>query len=291
MNRITVTLLATFLSAPLWATQAPAKHPTSAAPLMAEDRAKAATPPATPVEDTGPRAKVVQYSEKDIVPIRTKLRNTTFIVLPKSERILDFVCGDKEFWVVEGTENFAYVKPAKASAQTNLNLITASGNTYSFVLNEVSALPEQAPDLKVFVELKDTSLLSTSTGTPRFVSAQAVDDYRRQVEIAKEETRQVKQSAQAAIDQGISQFVSNVRFPYRFEAGKKPFGVRAIYHDDKFTYIQARPEETPALYEITDGKPNLVNFQYKNGAYVVEKILDRGYLAIGKQKLSFKREE
>src|SRR5439155_20091738 len=162
-----------------WATQAPAKHPTSAAPLMAEDRAKAATPPATPVEDTGPRAKVVQYSEKDIVPIRTKLRNTTVIVLPKSERILDFVCGDKEFWVVEGTENFAYVKPAKASAQTNLNLITASGNTYSFVLNEVSALPEQAPDLKVFVELKDTSLLSTSTGTPRFVSAQAVDDYRR----------------------------------------------------------------------------------------------------------------
>ena len=180
---------------------------------------------------------------------------------------------------------------AKASAQTNLNLITASGNIYSFVLDEVTEVPGEPPDLKVFVELKDTSLLSTSTGTPRFVSAQAVDDYRRQVEIAKEETRQVKQSAQAAIDQGISQFVSNVRFPYRFEAGKKPFGVRAIYHDDKFTYIQARPQETPALYEIKDGKPNLVHFQYKNGVYVVEKVLDHGYLAIGKQKLSFKREE
>src|SRR5438105_4483929 len=123
MKRMTNTLLAIFLSAPLWATQAPAKHPTSAAPaISSDDRAKAATPQATPVEDTGPRAKVVQYGDKDIVRIRTKLRHTTLIVLPKSERILDFTCGDKEFWVVDGTENFAYVKPAKASAQTNLNL-------------------------------------------------------------------------------------------------------------------------------------------------------------------------
>ena len=85
--------------------------------------------------------------------------------------------------------------------------------------------------------------------------------------------------------------MSNVRFPYRFEAGKKPFFVRAMYHDDKFTYIQARPEETPTLYEIKDGKPNLVNFSYKDGVYVVDKILDQGYLAIGKRKLAFTREE
>ncbi len=108
--------------------------------------------------------------------------------------------------------------------------------------------------------------------------------------MAKEETRQVKESAQGAIDRGITKFVSNVRFPYRFEAGKKPFNVRAMYNDDKFTYIQARPEETPALYELKDGKPNLINFDYQGGVYVVQKILDRGYLMIGKQKLTFTRE-
>jgi hypothetical protein len=64
-----------------------------------------------------------------------------------------------------------------------------------------------------------------------------------------------------------------------------------MYHDDRFTYIQARPEETPTLYEIKDGMPNLINFDFKDGLYVVDKILDRGYLAIGKQKLPFKREE
>jgi type IV secretory pathway VirB9-like protein len=247
--------------------------------------------PGAPPAESEPVARVVQYGEKDVVKLKAKLRYTTLIVLPKTEKILDFTCGDKEFWVVNGSENMAYVKPAKAGAQTNLNLITASGNIYSFVLAEVSELPDGVPDLKVYVEPKDESMVSAAGGSPRFVSAQALDDYRQQADLAREETRQVKQGTQTEIDNGIHRFLSNVRFPYRFEAGRKPFFVRAIYNDDKFTYIQARPEETPVLYEIADSKPNLVNFEYADGVYVVHKILDRGYLAIGKEKLNFMREE
>src|SRR6185437_6863550 len=88
--------------------------------------------------DTAAGARVVSYGERDVVPVKAKVRYTTLIVLPKNESILDFTCGDKEFWIVNGTANFAYVKPAKANAETNLNLITASGNVYSFVLHEIS---------------------------------------------------------------------------------------------------------------------------------------------------------
>src|SRR5690348_17552938 len=87
-----------------------------------------------PEEPAEARVRIVGYSQKDVIPVRTKLRYSTLIVLPKSEQILDFTCGDKEFWVVNGNQNFAYVKPAKAGAHTNLNLVTASGNIYSFVL-------------------------------------------------------------------------------------------------------------------------------------------------------------
>jgi type IV secretion system protein VirB9 len=251
--------------------------------------------PASPPAESEPLARVVHYGEKDVVKLKAKLRYTTLIVLPKTEKILDFTCGDKEFWVVNGSENMAYIKPAKAGAQTNLNLITASGNIYSFILAEVSEAPEgtlsSVPDLKVYIEPKDESMLSSANAAPRFVSTQALDDYRQQAELAKEETRQTKQATQTEIDSGITRFLANMRFPYRFEAGRKPFFVRAMYHDDKFTYIQARPEETPVLYEIADGKPNLVNFEYANGAYLIRKILDRGYLAIGKEKLNFTREE
>jgi type IV secretory pathway VirB9-like protein len=236
-------------------------------------------------------ARVVSYGESDVIAVKAKLRYTTLIILPKNEQILDFTCGDKEFWIVNGNQNFAYVKPAKAGAQTNLNLVTASGNVYTFLLSEVSETPKAAPDLKVYIELKDDGMAAASRGVPKFVPADSVETYRVQLEKAKEEVRRTKDAEQTAINQGISRFVSNMRFPYRFEAGKKPFLVRAMYHDDRFTYIQARPEETPTLYEIKDGQPNLVNFDYKDGVYVVEKILDRGYLVIGKQKLPFAREE
>ena len=81
----------------------------------------------------------VSYNAHAVVHLNAKLRFTTLIILPESEQILDFVCGDKEFWIVSGAQNLAYVKPAKAGATTNLNLVTASGNVYTFLLTEGSA--------------------------------------------------------------------------------------------------------------------------------------------------------
>src|SRR5882724_3038045 len=293
MNRAVRCILPALLCSVLVAGPGAAANSRSAHKRSPEaDPAKPATALSdTPTAEVQAAAKVVHYGERDVVGVKTKLRYTTLIVLPKDEQILDFTCGDREYWVVNGNQNFAYVKPAKAGAETNLNLITASGNVYSFMPTEVSNTPNAQADLKVFVERESQPMAEAAAGTPRFVSAQVAEDYRQQAEIAKDETRKVKESAQGVIDSGIGKFISNVRFPYRFEAGKKPFFVRAMYRDDKFTYIQARPEETPTLYEVKDGKPNLVNFAYKDGVYVVEKILDEGYLAIGKQKLGFVRHE
>lgn len=248
-------------------------------------------PSAPAVTESPGGAKIVQYTERDVIPVKAKLRYTTLIVLPKTEQILDFTCGDKDFWIVNGNQNLAYIKPAKGGAQSNLNLVTASGNIYSFILKEVSELSGAEPDLKLFVELNDGGMSAAAANSPRFVPARELEDSRRQLEAAQEEVRRAKDATQTAIENGMNRFVTNVRFDYRFEAGKKPFGIRAMYHDEKFTYIQARPEEPPTLYEIKDGKPNLVNFEYRNGVYIVSKLIDRGYLAIGKQKLAFRRED
>lgn len=248
---------------------------------------------ATPPKPEPLSAKVVAYSEKDVIPVNAKIRFSTLIVLPKQEQILDFTCGDKEFWIVNGSQNFAYVKPAKAGSRTNLNLITASGNVYSFLITEISEVAGGEPDLKVFVEPEDESILSAAGAQPRFVTAQQVEDYRQQVDIAKAEARDAKQAAQALIDRETSrireQYPSNLKFPYHIQPGKRPFNITAMYTDDKFTYIQAHPDEPPALYELKDGKPNLVQFEFRNGTYIAAKVLDSGYLAIGKQKLPFVR--
>jgi len=69
----------------------------------------------------------------------------------------------------------------------------------------------------------------------------------------------------------------------------KPFLVRSIWHDGQFTYIKADATELPALYEVKDGTPSLLNFQVVEGTYVVPKVVDAGYLALGKERLAFSR--
>jgi type IV secretory pathway VirB9-like protein len=257
----------------------------------ARPSSRTATPPASTRAEVS-AAKTVLYSQRDIVPVNTQLRYTTLLILPKDEVILDFICGDKDLWAIEGEQNFAYVKPSTEKSKTNLNLLTASGNVYSFLLNEVTGTAGVAPDLKVYVEVKDPGMLEAVVSPKRLVSAKELAEAQAATERAKAETQKVRDRTREAIDSGISEFVTNVRFAYRFEAGKKPFNVRAMYHDDRFTYIRARPEETPTLYELKDGRPNLVSFDYtERDVYVIPKILDEGYLAIGRKRLVFKREE
>jgi type IV secretion system protein VirB9 len=60
--------------------------------------------------------------------------------------------------------------------------------------------------------------------------------------------------------------------------------VRSIWHDGQFTYLKSEANELPALYEIKDGKPAAVNFRVEDGTYVVPKVLERAYLALGNER-------
>jgi type IV secretory pathway VirB9-like protein len=59
-------------------------------------------------------ARTVLYHSQDIVPIHAKLKYTTLIELPATEKIMEAATGDKEFWVVDVVGNFCFVHPAKA---------------------------------------------------------------------------------------------------------------------------------------------------------------------------------
>ncbi len=103
-------------------------------------------------------ARTVQYHSQDIIPIRAKLKYTTLIELPTTEKIMEAATGDKEFWIVDVVGNFCFVHPAKQGISSNLNLITDKGNIYSFTLQDISAL-STTPDLKVIVEPADRSAI------------------------------------------------------------------------------------------------------------------------------------
>lgn len=240
-------------------------------------------------------ARVVKYSKEDIIPIQAKLKFSTLIILPDDEEILDFTTGDREFWIVNGAHNLCYVHPAQAGIRSNLNLITASGHVYSFLLTEISNDPKAEPDLKVFVEPQAPSSLATG-GLRNYVSASEVEAYKKELDSLHLEAADQLHAAQAQVAEQVSRFratyATKLEFDYLLDrkAHREPFLVSAIYHDDAFTYIHCAAREKPALYEIKDGKPNLISFQIEHGVYIAAKIMDRGYLAVGKKKLTFVRQ-
>ncbi|MEW5980406.1 MAG: TrbG/VirB9 family P-type conjugative transfer protein [Acidobacteriota bacterium] len=240
------------------------------------------------------QARVIRYSDQDIIELRCQMRVSTAIVLPAGEQILDFTTGDKEHWIVNGAQNFCYVHPAKPGSTSNLNLICASGNIYSFLLNDVGEDASGEVDYKVFVEPRETSRISLSgSPNPRFVPAEELAASRAQVTALQEQMSKTQQEAQKASEDQIHQYRSrypaSLKFPYRYR-NQSPFQVTAIFHDEAFTYIYSSAREKPAIYEVKDNQPNLIPFQLENGCYIIPKVLDHGYLQIGKKKMAFRRQ-
>jgi type IV secretory pathway VirB9-like protein len=236
--------------------------------------------------------RVVKVAREDVVPVRAKVRYSTLLVLPDNEEILDFTTGDKEFWIINGAHNLCYVHPAQAGIRSNLNLITASGHVYSFLLTEISSEPNAQPDLKLFVEPKESSGATRLEG---YVRAGEAEAYKKELQTLREQTETRVRAAEAGVAEQVnrfrSEYAAKLRFDYTLDAnaGREPFLVSVIYHDDAFTYVRCTAREKPALYEVKDGKPNLIQFQFENGVYIAPKILDNGYLAVGKKKLVFAR--
>ena len=240
-----------------------------------------------------PHTRTIPYHARDLVTLHAKVRYTTLIALPEGEDIIEVTCGDKEFWIVNAHGALAYVKPAKPGSETNLNLLTASGQVYAFVLSEISDKKGAEPDLAVYLEPDDPASVARAHEPPTYVPAQQLEDFRAQAEIAREDARRATATAEAHLDEGLTAFRTTyplrLQFTYRVALGTSPFFIRAMFHDDHVTYIQAQAPELPSLYELKDGMPNLVNFDVHDGTYVVPKVLDSGYFTIGKKRLVFTR--
>ena len=228
-------------------------------------------------------ARTVQYHSQDIVPIHAKLKYTTLIELPATEKIMEAATGDKDFWIVDVVGNFCFVHPAKQGISSNLNLITDKGNIYSFTLQDISgSTPAISPDLKVIVEPADRSAIVAAMVPPQFVPAAQLEQSRQQLAALQSHVEQ-------AVDEYKSAYPTQLKFDYVYKANEAPFDIQSIYHDDKFTYIKTNAPEKFSVYEMRDGKPNLVTYDLREGTYIIPKIMNSGYVELGKKKMEFTR--
>ena len=164
---------------------------------------------------------------------------------------------------------------------SNLNLITDKGNIYSFTLTDITASGGD-PDLKVIIQPADASNIVAATGPAQYVPA-------AQLEQAHQQIATVQSHVGAAVDEYKSAYPLALKFDYTFKLNEAPFNIQSIYHDDKFTYIKTNAPEKFSVYEMRDGKPNLINYDLRDGTYIIPKVMDNGYVELGKKKMDFTR--
>ena len=232
----------------------------------------------------------IQAQPDQIVEVRSKTRHTTVLVLPPGENILDFVVGDSDYWHLSGSANLAYLKPLDEKVRTNVALVCESGAIYSFLAKEAAD-----PHLVVRIE---SGRGTSAPGRPAFVARSAVDDYREMARAAGEAARAARESADLrstraedraaeAVNRFRADYPGRLSFAYQLDkkAFEWPFLVDAMWHDGQFTYLRSRAQESPAIYELKDGKPSLVAYDLTpEGLYIARHVLGDGWLRIGKKR-------
>jgi hypothetical protein len=244
-----------------------------------------------PAKVDNPRTVVV--GEKSVVDIYLSQFQDTLIVLPAAEKVRQTFVGDSANWVLttgksdEPTRYISVKVKEPIVKQTTVNVLSDHDKSYTFKL----ILSADHCDSKIFID-PDSQLSQELAKPPVFVAASELERVKKEATDAKAAASQAEQREQAKAEAGAESFrakyPASLKFDYRWDqkVGDK-LGVIQIFRDEKFTYIAAQPQETPTLYEVKDGKPSLVNFDFANGLYTVPKRIERGYLAIGRQKMDF----
>jgi type IV secretion system protein VirB9 len=144
----------------------------------------------------------------------------------------------------------------------------------------------------VFITPGDQAGKDKLAAMPIFVPAAELDKAKQEAATAEAaEAGELKAEA-AKAEQYRSKYPGTLEFDYTWDHSKgKALGLQEVWHDDKFTYLRGQFQETPALYELKDGKPSLINFDFSNGLYTIPNEVAHGYLTIGKKKVEFNRTE
>jgi type IV secretory pathway VirB9-like protein len=229
------------------------------------------------LQPSAPRTLVITDSAPPPV-VRVGLLQSTLFELPTGEKVVTVFGGDTNSWIFDAghaASRYVSIKPKIADETTDIHIVSDHGNEYTIELREVSS----------------------DKGDPHFDSKINISSSDAKEAQLKKDADDAKKAAEAdhkmvaaATETFKATYPATLHFDYTWDQKKgAALGIQQIWRDDKFTYLRGQFQETPALYEVKDKKPSLINFDYNNGLYTVPKELESGYLAIGKQRVECHR--
>ena len=249
------------------------------------------------LQPTAPRTVVVADAQVPPV-VRAGLLQSTLIELPAEEKVATVFGGDTVSWVIDAghvASRYISIKPKVADSSTDLHIVSDHGNEYTLELREVSSDKDNPHfDSKVYISSSDEKAAENIAKAPVFIPAAEVEtkeaQLRKEADDAKKSAEADHRALAAATESFKASYPGTLRFDFTWDRKKgSALGIQQIWHDDKFTYLRGQFQETPALYELKDSKGSLINYDFANGLFTIPKIVEQGYLSIGKQRVDFRQ--
>jgi type IV secretion system protein VirB9 len=249
------------------------------------------------LQPSAPRTLVITDSAPPPV-VRVGLLQSTLFELPEGEKVVTVFGGDTNSWIFDAghaASRYVSIKPKIADETTDVHIVSDHGNEYTIELREISSDKDNPHfDSKVNISSSDAKAADNIAKPPMFVPEAEADAKEAQLRKEADDAKKAAEADHKTIATAAESFKANypgtLRFDYTWDQKKgAALGIQQIWRDDKFTYLRGQFQETPALYELKDGKGSLINYDFANGLYTIPKTVVQGYLSIGKQRVEFKQ--
>lgn len=209
------------------------------------------------------------YEPDDTFVVMTRPKSITDIVLHPDEEVVGLALGDTYQWKVEEAKGHIFVKPLRPNISTSVTLVT-SARTYQFTLQ---ASPEDG------------------------VWYQRVNfNYPKLLVIERERQQATKRAHDAEVARLAAQVASpklspeNLNFEYKI-SGDASFRPTQVFDDGKFTWVRMpKTQDMPAFFMVAeDGGVELINTHLRGEYVVVQRLVDKLLLKLGKTEVKVER--
>ncbi len=209
------------------------------------------------------------YEPNDTFVVLTRPKSVTDIVLHPDEEVVGLALGDTFQWQVKDTRGHIFIKPLRPNISTSVTLVT-SVRSYQFTLQ---ASPEDGLWYQRVSFTYPQLLVIERERQESFKRAENVEKSRLDAQIVAPKLSP-----------------ENLNFEYTLK-GEASFRPTQIFDDGKFTWVRMpKSQDMPAFFMVAeDGAVELINTHIRGEYVVVQRLVDKLLLKLGKTEVTIER--
>jgi type IV secretion system protein VirB9 len=216
------------------------------------------------------RVREVNYSDQNVIAIRSAFRTATQIEFAQGEVIKFVAMGDTVSWEVAPAENSLFIKPRERAGGTNLIVVTdyaGQKRNYTFALSAVANSRVAQTYFKVRVRYPEQEAAALREAAARRQLAQVL--------------AQQNGAIKAALDLGVLEGTRNLNYTVQGASAIQP---SEVTDNGQFTVLRfPNQREIPAIFTVNpDGSEATASFDVRDEFVVVHGVFRELRLRRGK---------